>query len=65
MPTHFELTNAVLSATNTTDDGEMHKRWIPDKDWMRSFWNQPGFLRVTPGQLNKTVAITVDFLNNK
>jgi hypothetical protein len=37
----------------------------PDEDWAQSFWNQPDFCKVTPGQLNKAIAITVDFVNNK
>jgi hypothetical protein len=65
MPTHLELTNAVFIMMNRTNDGERHNIWIPDKDWVRSFWNQPGLLRAMPGQLNKAIAITVDFLNNK
>jgi hypothetical protein len=63
MSLHFKLTDAVL---NTANDVDMHNRWIPDKDWVRSFWNQPGFSRVTPGcQLNKAIAVTLAFLNNK
>jgi hypothetical protein len=50
---------------NTTNDVDMHSIWIPDKGWVRSIWNQPGFSRVTPGQLNKAIVITLNFLNNK
>ena len=65
MPTHFELTDAVVNITNTTTSVDMHNRWVPDEDWVRSLRNQPGFCKVTPGQLNKAIAITVDFVNNK
>jgi hypothetical protein len=52
--THVELTDAVVNMTNDVD---MHNR---------SFWNQPGFCKVTPGQqLNRAIAIIVDFVNNK
>jgi hypothetical protein len=65
MQMHVELTDAVFNMINTTKDVDLHNRWIPDKDWVQSFWNQPGYWRVMPGQLNKAIAITIDFLNNK
>ena len=29
------------------------------------FWSQPGFARVTPGDLNKAFTKTIEFVNNK
>jgi hypothetical protein len=49
MPTNFELTDAIINATTTTNETNMLDRWVPDEDWVRSFRNQPGFKYVTPG----------------
>jgi hypothetical protein len=65
MPTHFELTDAVINATTTTNETNMLDRWVPDEDWVRSFRNQPGFKYVTPGYLNKAFSKTIEFINNK
>jgi hypothetical protein len=65
MPTKFELTDAVVNTTNTTDDINMHDRWIPNEDWVRRFRNKPGFGKVTPRDLNRVISKTVDFVNNK
>jgi hypothetical protein len=65
MPTHFQLTDAVVNTTNTSNNFEMLDRWIPDEDWVRSFRNKPGFGKVTPGELNRAIFKTVDFVNDK
>ena len=37
----------------------------PDEDWVCSFRNKQGFEKVTPGELNRAISKTIDFVNNK
>jgi hypothetical protein len=62
---HFKLTDAVVNMRKKMNGADIHNRWTPDEDWVQSFKFQPVFLKVTPGQLNRVIAITVDFMNKK
>ena len=62
---HFQLTNAIVNTTNMSNNVEMLNRWKPDEDWVQSFWNKPGFGKVTLGELNRPISKTVDLVNNK
>ena len=62
MPTYVQLVDAVMNLTNATN---MNNRWILDKDWVQGVRNEPGFITVTPGQLNKAISTKFAFLNNK
>jgi hypothetical protein len=59
MPTHFELTKAIVNTMHAMNDVEMHARWIPDEDRVRIIRNKPGFSKVTPGEVNRAISITV------
>jgi hypothetical protein len=65
MPTHFQLTDAVINTTNPLNDVETLDRWITDEDWVRSFRNKSGFGKVTPEELNRAISKTIDFVNDK
>ncbi len=65
MPANYERNDVVVNTTNTSDDMNMPDRRIPDEYWVRRFRNKPGFGKVTPGDLNRVISKTVDFVNNK